>query len=174
MPLPFISTSSPAAAAFSKAPHFAKSVPVLVRFSDPTGVPTLPDADPNASPHGMAIRFTLPDGGITDIVSLSANSFPVATPEDFLAFLQAAAASGPTAAKPTPIEKFLGAHPAAVAQAPYVEPTVAAQGVIVPGEQLAGVIAPYQNVAISSTLTEPADAGNVAEGDVVHRGEVLA
>jgi len=107
-------TPSPAAAAFSKAPHFAKSVPVLVRFSDPTGVPTLPDADPNASPHGMAIRFTLPDGGITDIVSLSANSFPVATPEDFLAFLQAAAASGPTAAKPTPIEKFLGAHPAAV------------------------------------------------------------
>jgi multidrug efflux pump subunit AcrA (membrane-fusion protein) len=67
-----------------------------------------------------------------------------------------------------------GAHPAAVAQAPYVETTVAAQGVIVPGEQLAGVIAPYQNVAISSTLTEPADAVNVAEGDVVHRGEVLA
>ena len=107
-------TPAPGAAAFSKAPHFAKSVPVLVRFSDPTGVPTLPDADPNASPHGMAIRFTLPDGGLTDIVSLSANSFPVATPEDFLTFLQAAAASGPEAAKPTPIEKFLSTHPAAV------------------------------------------------------------
>lgn len=107
-------TPSPAAAAFSKAPHFAKRVPVLVRFSDPTGVPTLPDADPNASPHGMAIRFTLPDGASTDIVSLSANSFPVATPEDFLAFLRAAAVSGPTAAKPTAIEKFLGTHPAAV------------------------------------------------------------
>jgi catalase len=103
-------TPSAAAPAFSKAPHFAKSVPVLVRFSDTTGVPNLPDADPNASPHGIAIRFQLPDGSFTDIVSISANSFPVATPEDFLAFLQ----SGPDAPKPTPIETFLGTHPAAV------------------------------------------------------------
>jgi catalase len=106
-------TPSPSAAVFSKAPHFAKSVPVLVRFSDPTGVPNLPDADPNASPHGIAIRFTLPEGS-TDIVSISANSFPVATPEDFLAFLQAAAQSGPDAPKPTPIETFLSTHPAAL------------------------------------------------------------
>jgi catalase len=89
-------TPNPAAASFSKAPHFAKAVPVLVRFSDTTGVPTLPD------------------GAATDIVSISANGFPVATPEDFLAFLQAAAQSGPDAPKPTPIEKFLGTHPAAV------------------------------------------------------------
>jgi catalase len=109
-----IFTPSPFAASFSKAPHFAKSVPVTVRFSDATGVPTMPDADPNASPHGMAIRFLLPDGGITDIVSISANAFPVATPEEFLAFLQAAGASGPAAPKPTPLEKFLGTHPAAV------------------------------------------------------------
>src|SRR6202041_2671006 len=87
-------TPNPAAASFSKAPHFAKAVPVLVRFSDTTGVPTLPDADPNASPHGIAIRFKLPDGTYADIVSISANSFPVATPEDFLAFLQAAAQTG--------------------------------------------------------------------------------
>jgi catalase len=107
-------TPSPGAAAFSKAPQFAKTVPVLVRLSDPTGVPTLPDADPNASPHGIAIRFTLPDGATTDIVSISANGFPVATPEDFLAFLQAAGQSGPGAAHPTPVEKFLGTHPAAV------------------------------------------------------------
>ena len=107
-------TPSPLAASFSKAPHFVKSVAVLVRFSDPTGVPTLPDADPNASPHGMAIRFTLPDGSFTDIVCLSANSFPVATPEDFLAFLQAASQSGPDVPKPTPIDKFLSAHPAAL------------------------------------------------------------
>ena len=107
-------TPAPGAHSFSKAPHFARSVPVLVRFSDPTGVPMLPDASPDASPHGMAIRFTLPNGGSTDIVSLSANSFPVATPEEFLAFLQAAAVSGPTAAKPTPVEQFLSTHPAAV------------------------------------------------------------
>ena len=107
-------TPSPSAPSFSKAPHFLTTVPVLARFSDPTGVPTLPDADPKASPHGFAIRFTLPDGGLTDIVSLSTNSFAVATPEEFLAFLQAAAQSGPDAPKPTPIEKFLGTHPAAL------------------------------------------------------------
>jgi catalase len=105
---------APGAAAFSKAAHFAHPVPVLVRFSDTTGVPNIPDADPNASPHGIAIRFTLPTGAFTDIVSISANGFPVATPEDFLAFLQAAAQSGPEAAKPTPVEKFLATHPAAV------------------------------------------------------------
>jgi len=105
---------SPFARSFSKAPQFKMTVPVLVRFSDATGVPTLPDADPNASPHGIAIRFVLPRGGITDIVSISANGFPVATPQDFLAFLQAAAQSGPAAPKPTPIETFLSTHPAAV------------------------------------------------------------
>jgi len=107
-------TPSATAPSLSKAAHFAHRVPVLVRFSDPTGVPTLPDADPNASPHGIAIRFTLPDNTSTDIVSLSANGFPVATPEDFLAFLEAAAHSRPDAQKPTPIETFLGSHPAAL------------------------------------------------------------
>jgi catalase len=106
-------TPAPTAPGLSKAPHFAKAVPVLIRLSDPTGVPTLPDADPNASPHGMAIRFQLPGGDNTDIVSISADTFPVATPEEFLGLLQAVAASGPGAAKPSPIEQFLGSHPIA-------------------------------------------------------------
>ena len=107
----FTPTSS--AKGLSKAAHFAKRVPVLVRFSNGTGVPSLPDADGNASPHGIAIRFQLPGGANTDIVSISASSFPVATPEEFLELLQAIAASGPTAAKPSPIEQFLGSHPVA-------------------------------------------------------------
>ncbi len=107
-------TPAPSAASLSKAPHFAKRVTVLVRFSDTTGVPTLPDASPDASPHGMAIRFNIPGGGSTDIVSISANGFPVATPEDFLTLLTAIANSGPGAAKPTPVEQFLGSHPAAL------------------------------------------------------------
>ena len=106
---------TPAATApgLSKAAHFGKRVPVLVRFSNGTGLPTLPDADGNASPHGIAIRFQLPKGEYTDIVSISASSFPVATPEEFLELLQAIASSGPAAAKPTPIEQFLGSHPVA-------------------------------------------------------------
>lgn len=103
------------AAALTVAPQFngSSAVPVLVRFSNGTGVPTLPDADPNASPHGIAIRFQLPGGVNTDIVSISANGFPVSTPEAFVALLQAAGASGPGVAHPTPIERFLGEHPAA-------------------------------------------------------------
>jgi len=65
------------------------------------------------------------------------------------------------------------AQPVAAA-APYVQTTLASLGSIEPGEALAGVVAPYQNVAISSTLTEPADEVAVEEGDVVHRGEILA
>ena len=106
---------TPAATApgLSKAAHFGKPVPVLVRFSNGTGLPTLPDANGNASPHGIAIRFQLPKDEHTDIVSISASSFPVATPEEFLELLQAIASSGPAAAKPTPIEQFLGSHPVA-------------------------------------------------------------
>jgi catalase len=108
-------TQAASAASLSKAPHLQKArVPVLVRFSDPTGVPNIPDADPNASPHGIAIRFQLPTGDYTDIVSISFNGFPAATPEDFLAFLNAVAASGPDVPKPSPIEQFLGSHPAAL------------------------------------------------------------
>ena len=107
-------TPTKTAASLSKAPQFsARTTPVIVRFSNGTGVPTMADTDPNGSPHGIAIRFKLPGGASTDIVSISANSFPVATPEDFLAMLQAVSQSGPTATKPTPIEQFLGSHPAA-------------------------------------------------------------
>ena len=87
-------------------------VPVIARFSDATGVPTIPDGAPNANPHGMAVRFTLADGSQMDIVANSLAFFPVATGEDFLAMLQAAAASGPDAPKPTPIERFRADHPA--------------------------------------------------------------
>jgi catalase len=106
-------TPAKGAATLSKAPHFAAAVPVIVRFSDPSGVPNIPDGDPHASPHGIAIRFDLPGGANADMVCLSADRFPVSTPEDFLAMLQAIAASGKDAAKPTPIEKFFGAHPLA-------------------------------------------------------------
>ena len=52
-------------------------------------------------------------GGENDIVCISANGFPVATGEDFLALLQAVGASGPNAPKPTALDTFLANHPAA-------------------------------------------------------------
>lgn len=57
---------------------------------------------------------------------------------------------------------------------PTVTAAVATQGTIYPSEQLAGIIAPYQNVAIQSTLAEPADEVPVNEGDFVHKGELIA
>ena len=108
-------TPAAGAKALSRAAQFSKTVPVLVRFSNATGLPTMLDADGGASPHGMAIRFQLGGGASTDIVAISANGFPVATPEEFRDFLQAAGASGPGAKRPTPVEQFLGSHPAALA-----------------------------------------------------------
>lgn len=105
---------TPAAAALSKAPHFnTRVVPVTVRFSNSTGVPTIADSDGHASPRGIALRFHYTERAYTDIVSISYNGFPSATPEQFLDFLNAVAQSGPQAAKPTPIERYLEAHPKA-------------------------------------------------------------
>jgi catalase len=61
----------------------------------------------------MAIRFRLPDGSETDIVTHSYNGFPTANVEEFLEFAIALGSSGPNAAHPTPFEVFLGSHPAA-------------------------------------------------------------
>ncbi|MBV8149795.1 MAG: efflux RND transporter periplasmic adaptor subunit [Candidatus Eremiobacteraeota bacterium] len=66
------------------------------------------------------------------------------------------------------------AHAQKPAAAPYVATTIATFGSIHPAETLAGIIAPYENVAVQSTLSEPADSVNVQEGDTVHKGEVLA
>jgi catalase len=63
----------------------------------------------------MAIKFRLSDGSEADIICISANGFPAATSEDFLALLQAVGASGPDVPKPTPVDKFLSTHPAALA-----------------------------------------------------------
>jgi catalase len=107
-------TFAPAAAAaeLSRAAHFSgKPVPVIVRFSNATGIPTIPDGDPHSNPKGIAIRFKLLDGGITDIVANGQNGFPAGTPADFVGFFSSVLASGPDTPKPTPLDKFLATHP---------------------------------------------------------------
>ncbi len=89
------------------------SVPVIVRFSDFTGLPNIPDTETNANPRGFAIRFLLPDGSNTDIVNHSFNGFPVSTSSEFSELLEAIASSG---GKPTPgsdLERFFQSHPTA-------------------------------------------------------------
>jgi catalase len=109
-------TPSASAASVSKAAHLRKHkspVPVTVRFSDGSGLPTVSDTD--EMPRGMAVKFALADGSKTDIVALSFNGFPVATAEEFRDFLLAIGASGPDAPKPTALDGFLSSHPTAKA-----------------------------------------------------------
>jgi catalase len=104
--------ASPEAAGLSRAALFSGgTIPVTVRFSNSTGVPNLPDGSEDANPHGMAVKFHLPDGSDTDIVINSLKFFPVSTGEEFRDLLLALADSPPNAAKPTKIEQFVTSHP---------------------------------------------------------------
>ena len=61
------------------------------------------------------------------------------------------------------------------APTPAPIPTAAAKETTVRATTtISGVISPFQNVAITSSLSEPTDQVNVNEGDRVHAGEVLA
>ena len=105
------------AASLSRAQHFNQnSTPVTVRFSNSTGVPVIPDNDPNADPRGIAIRFNLAEHVHTDIVAHSTDGFPARTGQEFLEFLRAiAASSDQSQPHPWPVDVFLGSHPAALA-----------------------------------------------------------
>src|SRR5260221_13457938 len=101
-------TPSPGASSLTRAPHIAReSTPVTVRFSNSTGIPLMPDNDPNANPRGLGIRFNLAEHVHTDIIGHSTDGFPTRTGQEFLEFLLARAASDPSKPSPTPIETFL-------------------------------------------------------------------
>jgi catalase len=99
------------AARLSRATLFdGSSIPVTARFSDGSGMPTVPDGSP-AMPRGIAIKYRLPGGADTDMVTNSFKFFPVGTGEDFRDLLQAIVASPPDAPKPTRLEQFFASHP---------------------------------------------------------------
>lgn len=107
-------TPAASAARLSSAPHLQHTTEqVIVRFSNFAGIPDIADNNPLASPRGMAIRFALPDGQSTDLDAHSFNGFPSANTDDFRELMEAIAASGPTAAKPTKLDGYLDAHPIA-------------------------------------------------------------
>jgi len=108
-------TPAPEAASVTRAPHIARdSTPVTARFSSSTGIPLIPDTEPNANPRGLAIRFHLGDHLHTDIICHSTDGFPTRTGHEFLEFLRAVASSDPSKPSPSPIEVFLGSHPKAL------------------------------------------------------------
>ena len=117
-------TPSSEASSLTRAPHVSRnSTPVTARFSSSTGLPQIPDNDPNANPRGLAVRFHLAEHVHTDIVSHSTDGFPTRTGQEFLEFLQAAASSDPSKPSPSPIEAFLASHPKALAFVQTPKPT---------------------------------------------------
>src|SRR6267142_331550 len=118
-------TPSREAAELTRAPHAARpSTAVTVRYSDSTGIPTIPDNDPTRSgPRGMAIRFHLAEHDHTDIVAHSTDGFPVRTGEELLGLVRAVTAFA--AGQPEALGSFLAAHPNAkrFVEAPKPIPT---------------------------------------------------
>lgn len=103
--------ASPEAPSYCVAPHFqGNEIPVTVRYSSGSGKPTR--ADGARDERGMAVKFHLPDGSSTDIVSLTLPVFFVKTPEDFLAFLETQHPD-PETGKPDldRVGEFINEHP---------------------------------------------------------------
>jgi catalase len=105
-------TATPEAKGLSRAEHLqGEPVEATIRFSNASGHPRTPDADPLAG-RGMAVKFHLPGGLATDIVSVPLVVFLARTPEDFLA-LTRARIPDPETGQPDPekLGAYLAGHP---------------------------------------------------------------
>ena len=107
------------AASLSKAPQFSKSVPLLGRFSIGGGNPKA--ADNAKGGRGLALRFDLGNGAVSEHVMLSVPIFFAKTPAQVVEFLKVRTpAQG--ADKPDPaVEAFSKANPETTRQAAWVK-----------------------------------------------------
>ena len=81
--------ASPIAHLWCTAEHFqGQRIDATVRFSNSSGSPVQHDGWADA--RGMAVRFHLADNAATDLIAMTLREFFSATPEDFLAFAEAA------------------------------------------------------------------------------------
>jgi catalase len=109
-------TASPEAASLTRAAHIqGEEIPVTLRFSNGSGNPRRPDFAPD--PRGLAVKFYLPDGSRTDIVSVSTPRFPTKTPDGFVELVQAQ-----KAAWKMPV--FFARHPEAIRAVPANVPSL--------------------------------------------------
>jgi catalase len=105
-------TPTPEAAKLSRAGHLqGDPVEATIRFSNASGDPHTSDTNPIAG-RGMAVKFHLPDGEATDIVSVPLVVFMVSNPEDFLE-LTRSRIPDPETGQPDPdkLGAFLAEHP---------------------------------------------------------------
>jgi catalase len=107
-------TATPEAKELSRAAHLQSDpIETTVRFSNASGHPRTPDADLLAG-RGMAVKFHLPGGEDTDIVSVPLVVFFARNPEDFLEMTRARLPD-PETGQPDPekLGAYLADHPEA-------------------------------------------------------------
>ena len=105
-------TATPESKRLSRAAHLqGEPVEATVRFSNASGDPNTSDANPIAG-RGMAVKFHLPDGEATDIVSVPLVLFLARTPEDFLEMTRARIPD-PETGQPDPdkLGAYMAEHP---------------------------------------------------------------
>src|SRR3954452_13654591 len=105
-------TATPEAKRLSRATHLqGDAIGATVRFSNASGHPRAYDSDPIAG-RGLAVKFHLPDGEATDIVSVPLVVFLARTPEDFLEMTRARIPE-PETGQPDPekLGAYLAEHP---------------------------------------------------------------
>jgi catalase len=79
-------TATQQAAKLTRAVHMqGQPILTMVRVSNGGGNPNVPDYQPDV--RGLAVKFELPDGSKTDIVSQSLPRFPFQTPDEFVDFI---------------------------------------------------------------------------------------
>jgi catalase len=106
--------AGPEAKKISKAAHLqGQSVAVTLRFSNGAGDPTAHDGVPDV--RGFAVKFSLPDGKTTDIVSINNEAFLARTGEDVLGFFKANLPDAKGKPDPNAVPRFLQSHPGAAA-----------------------------------------------------------
>ena len=103
-------TPAPDAPSLSKAPQFAKPVPIIARFSLGGGNPQAADNQQD-NVRGLAVRFDNGNGAISDLVMISAPVFFVQTPALFVELLQTIASKDQDKVK-----AFFQAHPESTRQ----------------------------------------------------------
>ena len=81
-------TATEEARGLSRAAHLqGREMPALVRFSVASGDPEVHEGGREG--HGMAVKFDLGDGEVTDLLGSTSPTFLARTPEDFLELLRA-------------------------------------------------------------------------------------
>jgi catalase len=108
-------TASGEAAGLSRAAHMqAGTYPVTARVSNGSGKPAGPDRDPGV--RGLAVKFQLPDGSRTDILSQTIELAPANNPEEFLQLIRTERRSATAWRMPL----FVAKHPSAARAMPKV------------------------------------------------------